>query len=409
MKETSKNKLSNKDVTMEERFINTYTRTGLVLDHGAGARLYATDGNEYIDFMAGIGVSSLGHGYPKLVAAIAEQASKLIHVSNYFITEPSIKLAQELTDATGYDKVFFCNSGAEANEGMFKLVRKYGSSKNPDKNVIVTLKQSFHGRTITAITATGQDKFHKYFGPFTPGFEYAEPDDIEALDKMLGPNVCAFVFEPIQGEGGVRIISQEYLKAAEKMCRERDILFCADEVQTGMGRTGAILACERLGLKPDVSAIAKGLAGGVPIGAFLARGDAAEVLQPGDHGTTFGGGPLAASAALVVLSELKRPGFLDEVDRKGRRLRALIESFHHPIVKDVRGMGLMIGVGVKVDPHEVVSAAQSHGLLLLTAGDDTVRLLPPLVVTDKDIEEGAAALELALSDVYTATNLVHMV
>jgi acetylornithine/N-succinyldiaminopimelate aminotransferase len=292
---------------------------------------------------------------------------------------------------------------------MFKLVRKYGSSKNPDKNVIVTLKQSFHGRTITAITATGQDKFHKYFGPFTPGFEYAEPDDIEALDKMLGPNVCAFVFEPIQGEGGVRIISQEYLKAAEKMCRERDILFCADEVQTGMGRTGAILACERLGLKPDVSAIAKGLAGGVPIGAFLARGDAAEVLQPGDHGTTFGGGPLAASAALVVLSELKRPGFLDEVDRKGRRLRALIESFHHPIVKDVRGMGLMIGVGVKVDPHEVVSAAQSHGLLLLTAGDDTVRLLPPLVVTDKDIEEGAAALELALSDVYTATNLVHMV
>ena len=399
MKDISNNKAHMKEAMMSDRFMNTYARTGLVLDHGAGARLFAVDGNEYIDFMAGIGVSSLGHGHPKLVAAIAEQASKLIHVSNYFITEPSIKLAQELTDATGYDKVFFCNSGAEANEGMFKLARKYGSQKNPNKNIIVTLKQSFHGRTITTITATGQDKFHQYFGPFTPGFIYAEPDDKEALDKLLGPNVCAFVFEPIQGEGGVRMISQAYLKAAQEMCRERDILFCADEVQTGMGRTGAILACERMGLKPDAVAIAKGLAGGVPIGAFLARGNAAEVLQPGDHGTTFGGGPLAASAALVVLSELKRPGFLDEVDRKGRRLRSLIESFHHPIVKDVRGMGLMIGVGVKVDPHEVVSAAQAHHLLVLTAGEDTVRLLPPLILTDKDIEEGAAALKLALDDV----------
>ena len=399
MKDISNNKAHMKEAMMSDRFMNTYARTGLVLDHGAGARLFAVDGNEYIDFMAGIGVSSLGHGHPKLVAAIAEQASKLIHVSNYFITEPSIKLAQELTDATGYDKVFFCNSGAEANEGMFKLARKYGSTKNPNKNIIVTLKQSFHGRTITTITATGQDKFHQYFGPFTPGFIYAEPDDIEVLDKLLGPNVCAFVFEPIQGEGGVRMISQAYLKAAQEMCRERDILFCADEVQTGMGRTGAILACERLGLKPDAVAIAKGLAGGVPIGAFLARGNAAEVLQPGDHGTTFGGGPLAASAALVVLSELKRPGFLDEVDRKGRRLRSLIESFHHPIVKDVRGMGLMIGVGVKVDPHEVVSAAQTHHLLVLTAGEDTVRLLPPLILTDKDIEEGAGALKLALDDV----------
>ena len=399
MKDISNNKAHMKEAMMSDRFMNTYARTGLVLDHGAGARLFAVDGNEYIDFMAGIGVSSLGHGHPKLVAAIAEQASKLIHVSNYFITEPSIKLAQELTDATGYDKVFFCNSGAEANEGMFKLARKYGSQKNPNKNIIVTLKQSFHGRTITTITATGQDKFHQYFGPFTPGFIYAEPDDIEALDKLLGPNVCAFVFEPIQGEGGVRMISQAYLKAAQEMCRERDILFCADEVQTGMGRTGAILACERLGLKPDAVAIAKGLAGGVPIGAFLARGNAAEVLQPGDHGTTFGGGPLAASAALIVLSELTRPGFLDEIDRKGRRLRALIESLNHPIVKDVRGMGLMIGVGVKVDPHEVVSAAQAHHLLVLTAGEDTVRLLPPLILTDKDIEEGAAALKLALDDV----------
>ncbi|GAB6277482.1 MAG: acetylornithine transaminase [Rectinema sp.] len=387
---------------MKERFMNTYARTGLVLDHGAGARLFAADGTEYIDFTAGIGVNSLGHGHPKLVAAIAAQAAKLMHVSNYFMTPPSMELADRLTEATGFDTVFFCNSGAEANEGMFKLARKYGSSKNPDKNVIVTLKQSFHGRTITTVTATGQDKFHRFFGPFTPGFAYAEPEDIGALDALLGPNVCAFVFEPIQGEGGVRLISKGYLQAAEKMCRERDILFCADEVQTGIGRTGALLACERLGLRPDVTAVAKGLAGGVPVGAVLARDKAADVFQPGDHGTTFGGGPLAASAALVVLSELGSPGFLDEVDKKGRHLMSLIENFKHPLIKDVRGMSLMIGIGVVVDPHEVVDAARAHNLLVLTAGDDTVRLLPPLVITMKDIDEGAAALKLALDDALAA-------
>jgi len=387
---------------MKERFMNTYARTGLVLDHGAGARLFAVDGTEYIDFTAGIGVNSLGHGHPKLVAAIAAQAAKIMHVSNYFMTEPSVELADRLTEVTGFDTVFFCNSGAEANEGMFKLARKYGSSKNPDKNVIVTLKQSFHGRTITTVTATGQDKFHRFFGPFTPGFVYAEPDDIGALDALLGPNVCAFAFEPIQGEGGVRMISREYLQAAEKLCRERDILFCADEVQTGIGRTGAILACERLGLRPDVVAVAKGLAGGVPVGAVLARGKAAYVFRPGDHGTTFGGGPLAAAAALVVLSELGSPGFLDEVDRKGRHLVSLVESFEHPLVKDVRGMGLMVGIGVRVDPHEVVDAARAHKLLVLTAGDDTVRLLPPLVITMADIDEGVAALKLALDDVEKA-------
>jgi len=198
------------------------------------------------------------------------------------------------------------------------------------------------------------------------------------------------------------MISREYLQAAEKLCRERDILFCADEVQTGIGRTGAILACERLGLRPDVVAVAKGLAGGVPVGAVLARGKAAYVFRPGDHGTTFGGGPLAAAAALVVLSELGSPGFLDEVDRKGRHLVSLVESFGHPLVKDVRGMGLMVGIGVRVDPHEVVDAARAHKLLVLTAGDDTVRLLPPLVITMADIDEGVAALKLALDDVEKA-------
>ncbi|MGB4585587.1 MAG: aminotransferase class III-fold pyridoxal phosphate-dependent enzyme, partial [Rectinemataceae bacterium] len=278
---------------MNERFMNTYKRTGLVIDHGKGATLYADDGTEYVDFTAGIGVNSLGHAHPALVAAIAEQAAKVIHVSNYFLTDVSIQVAERLCSMAGFDKVFFCNSGAEANEGLIKIARKYGSSKNPYKNLIVTLKGSFHGRTVTTVTATGQDKLHKFFGPFTPGFIYVDANDLAALDAALTDKVCAFIFEPIQGEGGVNPLDQGYLKAAEKICKERDILFVADEVQTGIGRSGAFLACMKMGVEPDMVSLAKGLAGGVPIGAVLAKGSCAEVLQPGDHGTTFGGNPLA--------------------------------------------------------------------------------------------------------------------
>lgn len=384
---------------MSDKFMNTYKRTGLVFVRGEGAKLYTEDGTEYVDFTAGIGVNSLGHGHPRLVKAIAEQAAKLIHVSNYFLTEPSIALSEELTEMAGYDKVFFCNSGAEANEGLIKIARKYGSDKKPDKNVIVTLKGSFHGRTVTTVTATGQDKFHVHFGPFTPGFVYVEPDDIAALDAALTDKVCAFLFEPIQGEGGVRPLDSSYLHEAEKLCRQRDILFVADEVQTGVGRPGAFLACERMGLRPDMTAIAKGLAGGVPIGAVLARGACADVLQPGDHGTTFGGNPLAAAAARVVLSELSTPGFMAGVERKGQKLMAEVRSWKHPLVKEVRGMGLMIGIGVSVPPGDVVTACRARQLLVLTAGEDTVRLLPPLVIADEELDRGLAALRAALDDV----------
>lgn len=384
---------------MSDKFMNTYKRTGLVFVRGEGAKLYTKDGTEYVDFTAGIGVNSLGHGHPRLVKAIAEQAARLIHVSNYFLTEPSIALSEELTEMAGYDKVFFCNSGAEANEGLIKIARKYGSDKKPDKNVIVTLKGSFHGRTVTTVTATGQDKFHVHFGPFTPGFVYVEPDDIAALDAALTDKVCAFLFEPIQGEGGVRPLDSSYLHEAEKLCRQRDILFVADEVQTGVGRPGAFLACERMGLRPDMTAIAKGLAGGVPIGAVLARGACADVLQPGDHGTTFGGNPLAAAAARVVLSELSAPGFMAGVERKGQKLMAEVRSWKHPLVKEVRGMGLMIGIGVSVPPGDVVTACRARQLLVLTAGEDTVRLLPPLVIADEELDRGLAALRAALDDV----------
>lgn len=381
---------------MNDKFMNTYKRTGLILEKGKGATLWDKNGTQYVDFTAGIGVNSLGHGHPALIKAIAEQSAKLIHVSNYFLTDISILLTEELCRITGFDAAFFCNSGAEANEGLVKIARKYGSDKDPYKNKIVTLKGSFHGRTITMVTATGQDKFHKFFGPFTPGFDYVQPNDIKALDAALDEKTCAFLFEPIQGEGGVVPLDVKYLQQAQKLCKERDILFAADEVQTGVGRTGAFLACEKLGVDPDMVGLAKGLAGGVPIGAILAKGACAQTLQPGDHGTTFGGNPLAAAAARVVLGELQSRGFLTEVERKGNKIQASVRSWNLPMVKQVRGMGLMIGIAVSIPPGDVVKACRERGLLVLTAGEDTVRLLPPLVISDGEIDTGLAALKAAM-------------
>jgi len=381
---------------MSDRFMDTYRRTGLVFVRGSGSKLYMAEGREYIDFTSGIGVNALGHAHPGLVAAISAQAAKIIHVSNYFLSDVSIELSEKLTAVSGYDKVFFCNSGAEANEGLIKIARKWGSSKNESRNVIVTLKGSFHGRTVTTVTATGQDKFHVHFGPFTPGFKYVSANDIAALGAALDDSVCAFMFEPIQGEGGVVPLDPGYLRAAEKLCRERGILFAADEVQTGIGRTGAFLACEKFGVRPDITAVAKGLGGGVPSGAVLARGEAAETLKPGDHGTTFGGNPLAAAASLAVLGELGKPGFLASVEAKGAKIMSAVRSWNAPCVREVRGMGLMIGIAVSVPPGDIVAACRERGLLVLTAGDDTVRLLPPLVITESEIDSGLAILRKVL-------------
>ncbi len=387
---------------MSDKFMNTYARTGLVFVRGSGARLYTAEGREYIDFTSGIGVNALGHAHPALVKAISDQAAKALHVSNYFLTDISIALAERLTALTGHERVFFCNSGAETNEALIKIARKLGNSRAKPRNKIITLKGSFHGRTITTVTATGQDKFHQHFGPFTPGFDYAQPEDLADLDRLLDESVCAFLFEPIQGEGGVRPLSRAYLQAAEKMCAERGILFVSDEVQTGVGRTGTFFADQQLGVKPPMHGIAKGIAGGVPCGAVLASGEAAEILQPGDHGTTFGGNPLAAAAAMAVLDVITAPGFMDEVKRKGDRIAAAVESWKSPIVKETRGMGLMRGIGVTVPPGDIVAASRARGLLTLTAGSDTVRLLPPLVITDAEIDEGLAIMKEAFADVARA-------
>ncbi|MDA8425731.1 MAG: aspartate aminotransferase family protein [Treponema sp.] len=384
---------------MSDFFMDTYKRTGLVFVRGSGARLWDERGGEYVDFTAGIGVNSLGHAHPALVAAITAQAGRLIHISNYYQSREALSLAEKLCTATGFDRVFLCNSGAEANEGAIKIARKWGASKSPSRTTIVTLEGSFHGRTIATLAATGQPKFHVNFGPFPAGFSYVKANDKAALAKALGSEVCALMLEPIQGEGGVVPLDEGYLREAARLCAERDILLIADEVQCGVGRTGALLTSAQMGVKADVVPLAKGLGGGVPIGAVLARGSAAEVLGRGDHGSTFGGNPLAAAAAVAVLDALAAPGFLDSVAAKGARLMGAVRSWKHPIVKEVRGKGLMIGIAVNVKPDRIKELCLERGLLVLTAGEDAVRLLPPLVIPDSDIDAGLGLMREAFDAV----------
>ncbi|MGA2545791.1 MAG: aspartate aminotransferase family protein [Rectinemataceae bacterium] len=381
---------------MSDKLMDTYKRTGLVFVRGSGSELEAEDGKRYLDFASGIGVNSLGHAHPKLVAAIAEQASRLIHVSNYYQSREALGLAEELCGRAGMDAVFLCNSGAEANEGAIKIARKYGAARNASKTTIVTLRGSFHGRTIATLAATGQDKFHEQFGPYPKGFAYVEPEDGAALDAALGSDTCALLLEPIQGESGVIPLSDDYFRLAARLCAERGILLIADEVQCGVGRTGSFLASSRAGVRPDVITLAKGLAGGVPIGAVLARGEAAKVLARGDHGSTFGGNPLAAAAARVVLGELGQPGFLEAVAKKGERMLSEIRTWKHPLVKEARGLGLMIGIVVTCAPDRIKELCLERGLLVLTAGADVVRLLPPLVIAEAEIDRGLALLKDAM-------------
>jgi acetylornithine/N-succinyldiaminopimelate aminotransferase len=383
---------------MSDKLMDTYKRTGLVFVRGSGSVLEAEDGKRYLDFAAGIAVNVLGHGHPALVAAIAEQASRLIHVSNYYQSREALAFAEELCALTRMDAVFLCNSGAEANEGAIKIARKYGESQNANRTTVVALRGSFHGRTIATLAATGQDKFHEHFGPFPPGFAHVQAEDEGALKAALGPETCAFLLEPIQGEGGVMPLSEGYMRLAAKLCAERGILLIADEVQCGVGRTGSFLASSRAGIRPDIVTLAKGLAGGVPIGAVLARGEAAKALGKGDHGSTFGGNPLAAAAARVVLAELAAPGFLEAVGRKGERMLQIARSWKHPLVKDVRGAGLMIGLAVSCLPDAVKMLCIERGLLVLTAGADVVRLVPPLVITEAEIDRGMAILKEALDE-----------
>ena len=386
-----------KDLT-HQYVMNTYGRFPVAIDRGEGARLYDFEGHEYIDFTSGIGVTDLGYGYQPWVDAIAEQAKQLGHVSNLFYTETPAKLAEILCKRTGMSCVFYANGGGEANEGMIKLARKYSYDKYGEgRSTIITLQNSFHGRTITTLKATGQDVFHQFFFPFTEGFRYAEANDLASLEAAAGDDVCAVMVELVQGEGGVLPLDYEYVQALKKLCEERDWLLLTDEVQTGVGRTGKLFAFQQYDLLPDVCSFAKGIAGGMPMSGIMANEKCRNVLTPGTHATTFGGNPVCAAAGLVVQETLNEE-FLAEVTAKGEYLRRQIEALDLPCFGKTRGMGLMIGIEVKegYDKSEIANKLIGNGLLVLTAGPG-MRLLPPLVITKEEMDKGLAIMKQVLA------------
>ena len=390
---------SNEIKALTGRYVmNTYGRFPVAIDRGEGARLYDFEGNEYIDFTSGIGVTDLGYGYQPWVDAIAEQAKKLGHVSNLFYTEPPAKLAEILCKRTGMSCVFYANGGGEANEGMIKLARKYSFDKYGEgRAAIITLQNSFHGRTITTLKATGQDVFHQFFFPFTEGFRYAAANDLASLEAVAGDDVCAVMVELVQGEGGVLPLDYEYVQALKKICEERDWLLLTDEVQTGVGRTGKLFAFQQYDILPDVCSFAKGIAGGMPMSGIMANEKCRNVLSPGTHATTFGGNPVCAAAGLVVQETLSDE-FLAEVTEKGEYLRQQIEALELPCFGKTRGMGLMIGIEVKdgYNKSEIANQLIENGLLVLTAGPG-MRLLPPLVITKEEMDQGLAIMKQVLA------------
>lgn len=372
----------------DEHIMGTYKRFPVAVEHGEGAALFDFAGRRYIDFASGIGVCSLGYGNKAWLAAITEQAGKLPHASNLFYTEPAALLAQRLCGRTGMAGAFFANSGAESNEGAIKLARKYSFDKyGQGRSTIVTLGQSFHGRTVTTLAATGQDVFHNYFFPFTEGFVHAQANDAESVRSACGEGVCAVMLELIQGEGGVLPLDKGFVAEVAALCREKDILLLVDEVQTGVGRTGTLFCFQQYGVEPDVVSFAKGIAGGLPFGGILANARCANVLGAGTHAATFGGNPVSAAGALAVLDTLTEE-VLADVTEKGAYIRGRIESMQLGAVTSVRGLGLMVGVGVSVPHREAVASLVENGLLALTAGKDTIRFLPPLTITKDEIDEG---------------------
>ena len=378
--------------------MNTYGRFPVAIDHGEGARLYDPEGREYIDFTSGIGVTDLGYGYQPWVDAIAAQAKRLGHVSNLFYTEPAAKLAETLCKRTGESCVFFANGGGEANEGMIKLARKYSFDKyGKGRATIITLNNSFHGRTITTLMATGQEVFHNYFFPFTEGFRYADANSLESLEAAAGDDVCAVMVELVQGEGGVLPLDKEYVKAVAALCAERDWLLLVDEVQSGVGRTGSLFCFQQYGILPAVASFAKGIAGGLPMSGIMANEKCRNVLGPGTHATTFGANPVCAAAGLVVQETLS-DAFLEEVKAKGAYLREGIEALNLPCFGQTRGLGLMIGIAVKegYNKSEIANKLIANGLLVLTAGPG-MRLLPPLVITKEEMDKGLEIMKKTLS------------
>ncbi|WP_078391770.1 acetylornithine transaminase [Shouchella patagoniensis] len=362
----------------------TYTKKKIQLAQGKGATLYSKDGKSYLDFMAGIAVTNLGHAHPAVVQALHKQADLLWHASNLFYYDIQEEAAKLLANTSVCDYVFFCNSGTEANEAAIKLARKA-----TEKTHIVTMKQSFHGRTLGSMAATGQADVHSGFGPMLESFSYANFNDVVSLEEAITPNTAAIMIEVVQGEGGVHVMSEAFASALTKVCTQQNILLIIDEIQTGMGRTGKMFAYEHLGLNPDIITVAKGLGNGFPVGAMLAKAPLQEFFQPGSHGSTFGGNPLASAVVIAVLNELTVPGFLDEVDKKAAVwIDSLIKQLQsNTIVREVRNQGFLIGIEMEIPAVDIINACEEQGLLLLPAGKNVVRFLPPLTVTEEEWEQ----------------------
>ncbi|MCL2372344.1 MAG: acetylornithine/succinylornithine family transaminase [Defluviitaleaceae bacterium] len=386
----------NNIISNYQHVLPTYGRYPVAFVKGAGSRLWDSDGKEYVDFASGIGTNSVGHSHPRWVKAVAGQLELLAHTSNLFYTQPGGLLAQKLCQLSGLEGVFFGNSGAEANEGMIKAARKYSRDKyGQGRATIITLENSFHGRTITTLAATGQDKFHQHFHPFTEGFKHVAAGDISQLEAQ-GEDVCAVMIETIQGEGGVNVLPPEYIQAVARLCQTRDWLLLIDEVQTGMGRTGYWFSYQGLGVLPDAISFAKGIAGGLPLGGFLLGKKLHGVLNPGDHGSTYGGNLICCTAALAVIDILE--GELPNVEAKGEYIRSQIAAMNLPQVVAIRARGLMLGIQLKdIAPAEINQQLLNSGLVALTAGADVLRFLPPLNISTEDIDSGLAIFKAVMS------------
>ena len=389
-------------------YLPVYRPRRIILDHGIGSRVWDSDGREYVDFGAGIAVNALGHAHPALVAALTEQAGKLWHTSNVYLSEPPVRLAEALATASGFaQRVFLCNSGAEANEAAIKLARKWASAQGrpPERRTILSFTGSFHGRTLAAVTATAQPKYHEGFEPLPPGFRYSAYNDLDAAAAaMAAGDVCAVLVEPVQGEGGVTPASPAFLHGLRALCDRHGALLMLDEIQCGRARTGRLFACHDYGVIPDVVTLAKALGSGFPIGAMLVGEKAGEAMQFGAHGTTFGGNPLAAAVAAAALRELSSPSLLANVARQAQAIRAGLAAIDADLqlFEEIRGRGLMIGAQLRGDhagrAGEILDRCLAHGLLLLQAGPDVLRFVPALNIADADVDEGLSRLRAALAD-----------
>ncbi len=388
---------------MISALLPNYARADLAFERGEGAWLWTVDGRRFLDFGSGIATASIGHGHPHLAKAIAEQAAKVMHVSNLYRIPQAEKLAQRLVDMTFADSVFFCNSGAEANEGMIKMMRRAMSDAGkPERFRLICFEGAFHGRTLATLAATGNPHYLEGFGPVVEGFDHVPFNNMNAVRDKIGPNTAGIIVEPIQGEGGVRPADMQFLRDLRAVCDEYGIILGMDEVQSGVGRTGKLFAHEWAGITPDVMSAAKGIGGGFPLGAVLAKEQFAKALVPGTHGTTYGGNPLACAAGNAVLDIISAPGVIEDVERKGRKLGAELDKVakEFPTLFDnARGMGLLRGIKCVVPVGQVQAACVAEGLMAITAGENTLRLAPPLVVTDSDIDQAMVMLRAAAGKV----------